>query len=162
MCNYVHKGGVIDWLIDFNCKEWAQVIMEAWSVLNLQVDWPAGAPGKNLIQVQRLELFFCWGVRGKTSLCSIKVFKWLDEAHQHYGVYSALFKVHQFRCESYPKTTFTEKSKIVDQISGYCVPATLTHKINLSFSTWKPCLSPQTKLNLCIKAIKRSYLSLTW
>ena len=34
------------------------MIMEAWSVLNLQIDWPAGAPGKNLVQVQRLELFF--------------------------------------------------------------------------------------------------------
>jgi len=36
--------------------------------------------------------------------CSVQGFSWMDEAHPHYGGQSALLKVHQFKCKSFPKT----------------------------------------------------------
>lgn len=36
--------------------------------------------------------------------CSVHVFNWIDEAHLHFGGQSVLFKFHQFKCKSYPKT----------------------------------------------------------
>ena len=55
----------------------------------------------------------------------------MGEADPHYEGQSALPRVGQFKCKSYPKTSSQNEFKIMfDHISEHCGPPKLTHKIN--------------------------------
>lgn len=73
----------------------------------------------------------CWRIfscSGRRSFCSIQLNLTLfysDKPHPHYGEQSALFKVHQLQCKSYPKI-ISRKNKQTTK-TRHCGPRQETH-----------------------------------
>lgn len=68
--------------------------------------------------------------QGRPVFSSIQTFNSLDEAHPHYEEQSALLKVHPYTLIS-SKIPLTETSRVMfEHISGHCLPARLTEKMN--------------------------------